>query len=194
MTAWLLCDYGEVLSRPQPAATAAELAALAGVDGARFPDRYWRHRAAYDRGDLGAAGYWATVVGADPGERLARLVEVDVAGWLHPDGASVEAARAVAAARGWRLALLSNAPAEVAAGIDALPWLAGWEPRLFSCHLRVVKPEPDIYRVALARLGADAGEVTFVDDRPANVAAARELGIRAELYTGPTTWGRLAAG
>ena len=191
MTTWLLCDYGEVLSRPHPAAAVAELAALAGVDGARFPALYWEHRVAYDRGELDAAAYWATVVGADPGHRLERLVAVDVAGWLIADEASVDGARTAALVRGWRLALLSNAPREVALAVDAQPWLAAWEPRLFSWALGTVKPEPEIYAAALERLGAAPEEVVFVDDRPANVEAATRAGIRAVAYAGPTTWGSL---
>ncbi len=47
---------------------------------------------------------------------------------------------------------------------------------------RLVKPDPAIFRLALARFGVAADETLFVDDNAANVAAARALGIRAHLF------------
>ncbi|WP_066482599.1 MULTISPECIES: HAD family hydrolase [unclassified Sphingomonas] len=44
---------------------------------------------------------------------------------------------------------------------------------------RLVKPDPAIYRLALARFGLRAEEAMFIDDNPANVAAAAALGIHA---------------
>ena len=39
------------------------------------------------------------------------------------------------------------------------------------------KPDPESYRAALRRFGLVAEEAVFVDDSPANVAAADALGI-----------------
>jgi putative hydrolase of the HAD superfamily len=181
---WLLCDYGEVLSLPQPPEALAALTALTGMDGDAFHRAYWAPRPAYDRGDIDAGRFWTEVLGADPGGRLPALVDADVAGWLHPNEASLEAV-ARAAARGLRLAILSNAPHEVARAIDARPWLEPFGPRVFSCDLRAVKPEPAAYHATLERLGAAPGDVVFLDDRPPNVAAARAAGMRAEVFTDP---------
>nr|WP_243846894.1 HAD-IA family hydrolase [Sphingomonas japonica] len=48
---------------------------------------------------------------------------------------------------------------------------------------RLVKPDPAIYRLALARFGLEPGEAVFVDDNAANVAAAAALGIDAVLFS-----------
>ena len=177
---WLLCDYGEVLCLPQPAASKAAIEQAAGCPVDRLWPAYWEHRAAYDRGDLSAADYWSLVLGSPPAApRLRELVELDLASWLHPDRASLEAA-ARAAERGLRLAILSNAPVEVADAIDRQGWLAGFDPRLFSCRLRTVKPERAIYERVVGLLDA----IVFLDDRPANVAAALAAGLRAEVFTG----------
>jgi 2-haloacid dehalogenase len=53
-----------------------------------------------------------------------------------------------------------------------------------SAHERLVKPDPAIYRVCLERNGLAAGDCIFIDDSPANVAAARALGIDGVLFTG----------
>jgi putative hydrolase of the HAD superfamily len=83
------------------------------------------------------------------------------------------------------LAILSNAPVEVADQIDAAPWLASFTKRFFSCRLRAVKPEPAAFHAVLAALPADPGDVVFFDDRDANVVAAAELGMDARRFEDP---------
>jgi epoxide hydrolase-like predicted phosphatase len=53
---------------------------------------------------------------------------------------------------------------------------------IVSSEVHLTKPDPRIYRLALARAGCTAGEAVFVDDSRTNVEAARELGIRSILY------------
>jgi putative hydrolase of the HAD superfamily len=184
-TTWLLCDYGEVLCLPQPPDDRRSLEAVAGKMGPEFWSIYWDHRSGYDRGDVTAADYWTAVLGRRPGpESLERLVACDTAGWLHPNHDALAAA-ARARARGLRLALFSNAPHEVADAIDRQEWLAGFHPRLFSCRLGAIKPEPAAYQKALTALHAAPGDVIFLDDRLPNVEAARAAGIRAELFVDP---------
>ena len=48
---------------------------------------------------------------------------------------------------------------------------------------KLVKPDPAIYALALERFGLEGPDAVFVDDSPANVAAARDAGIRAVLFT-----------
>jgi putative hydrolase of the HAD superfamily len=183
---WLLCDYGNVLSEPQPARDVAALAELAGLEVAEFTVRYWADRLAYDRADLEAAGYWARVVGAPVGsERLAQLVARDSASWCRLNEATMAATRR-AADRGLRLALLSNAPIEVARAIEQLEELGPFSPRWFSCDLRAAKPDPVVYDQVLAGLGGPASSVTFIDDRPDNVAAAAAAGMRAVVFKDPS--------
>jgi putative hydrolase of the HAD superfamily len=193
---WLLCDYGEVLCLAPPAADWRLLVAAADWDSEAgdFGAAYWASRVAYDRGDLTVGEYWEKVLGRPlaPGQ-LDRLIERDIAIWLHPNQASVAAAVA-AKDRGFRLAILSNAPYEVAAAIDRAQWLDAFERRFFSCRLRSVKPEPAAYTSALAALGADAHDVLFFDDRPANVAGAEAIGIRAVLFEDPSQFDLIGEG
>ena len=55
---------------------------------------------------------------------------------------------------------------------------------LSSCYLGLRKPEPAIYRRALDILGRPAERVLFIDDRPENVAAAQEEGIKGIVFKG----------
>lgn len=82
-------------------------------------------------------------------------------------------------ARGLRLGVVSNAWPSLrirlaTAGLDAL-----LDAVVVSAELGVPKPDPAIYRRALAELAVPAADVLFVDDDPVNVAAARRLGMQA---------------
>jgi HAD superfamily hydrolase (TIGR01509 family) len=54
---------------------------------------------------------------------------------------------------------------------------------LYSHEIRLAKPDPAAYARLCAELGAAPAEVIFVDDLPANVAAAREAGLVGLLHT-----------
>lgn len=52
-----------------------------------------------------------------------------------------------------------------------------------SGEIGMIKPEPAIYRHFLDRFGLDAAQCVFIDDQPANVAAAVAQGMRGEVFT-----------
>jgi putative hydrolase of the HAD superfamily len=185
---WALLDYGGVICTPQPEAEVAAMAQVAGAPVAGFAGAYWAHRLSYDRGELSGPAYWQKV-GAGLGRclsaaEIAELTRLDIASWLHLRPAMVALVEDLAAA-GHRLALLSNAPAEVAGAVTALPVTALFEHCAFSCFLGSAKPDLACYRRVLGLLGAAPGEVVFLDDRAENVASAASLGIQAVRFTGP---------
>jgi putative hydrolase of the HAD superfamily len=85
-------------------------------------------------------------------------------------------------ARYGRLACLSNDVSRWSAklrrqfGLEA--WIDSW---FISGDLGLRKPSPEIYRHAIDRLGVKASDITFVDDRPRNLDAARRLGLQTVL-------------
>jgi HAD superfamily hydrolase (TIGR01509 family) len=54
--------------------------------------------------------------------------------------------------------------------------------RIVSYEVKLLKPEPAIYFLALQRAGAKAEECVFIDDMAVNVEAARALGIASVHY------------
>ncbi|ALL07557.1 HAD family hydrolase [Pedobacter sp. PACM 27299] len=50
---------------------------------------------------------------------------------------------------------------------------------IVSGEEKLIKPDQEIYKLLLGRFGIKAEESLFIDDNPANVAAAKELGIHA---------------
>ncbi len=65
---------------------------------------------------------------------------------------------------------------------EFLEWFDGV---LVSGEERMVKPDPAIFQLFLDRFGLDPGATLYVDDSPANVAAAAQLGFDAVRFTGP---------
>jgi putative hydrolase of the HAD superfamily len=184
---WVMFDYGGVISHPP---TQQDLALLAGVAGAAVPaftERYWAWRRAYDLAELDVTGYWQQV-GSDlgrsySGTQIAELARLDRASWLRLQAGTVTLIEDLAAA-GQPLALLSNAPDQLAEAISGLPVARHFGHLLFSCQLKLAKPDPACYRRALGALRADPRDVVFVDDRGENVTAAATLGLRSVLFTG----------
>lgn len=185
-------DFGGVLTlTPGPDHWGSLLAAIYGADGhSRLPalqGEYHAHRDDFDRGRLSALGYWAAVltglgVSAADGRLLRRLFEVDVEASTRQDRPMVRWAARLRAA-GFTTGILSNMPWEVLERIEETrKWLADFSPRIYSCHLGLVKPEAAIYRALLEELTVPPQSVLFLDDRERNVRAARELGMAAECF------------
>jgi len=109
----------------------------------------------------------------DPLEMLVRLARED-------RQREPVVARALAIkARGVRTACVTNNILEFGEGWRSLvPVDALFDAVVDSCHAGVRKPDPRIYRLALDAVDVDAEAAVFLDDHPANVAAAEALGMR----------------
>ena len=109
----------------------------------------------------------------DPVEFLMRLAREDVQ--REPVVARARAIRA----GGIRTALVTNNVLEFGDGWRSLvPVDELFDAVIDSCHAGVRKPDPRIYRLALDAVRARAEAAVFLDDHPANVAAAEALGMR----------------
>jgi putative hydrolase of the HAD superfamily len=181
----LLLDYAGVVSLHQSDEARGRLVRTAGADADRFWSAYWALRRPYDAGSLSASEYWDEVAKkldlAWSREHSAELVRQDTQSWLRPNHEVLEIA-AAAGQRGISLAILSNAPKELAEAIRRLEWMRPFTELLFSCELGLTKPDPECYIAAVAQLGVAAGNVLFVDDRPENVAGAEIAGLHAMVF------------
>ncbi len=86
--------------------------------------------------------------------------------------------------RGYRTALLSNAPPDMEAYVADLGITDAFDVVVISGDEGVTKPAPEIYHRTLDRLGVAAENAVFIDDMRINVEAARRLGIRAARFRG----------
>jgi len=80
----------------------------------------------------------------------------------------------------YRLLLLSNTNAIHFEMIRrAYPMLRHFQELVLSYEVRALKPQPEIFRVAIERAGCRPEECFYTDDTAAHVEAARALGIDA---------------
>lgn len=63
--------------------------------------------------------------------------------------------------------------------VASKPTIARLDPIVDLSYLGVLKPAPGAYAVAVERLETTPGGIVFVDDQPANVAAAEAAGLVA---------------
>ena len=59
---------------------------------------------------------------------------------------------------------------------------AVFDPILYSHETGLLKPEPEAYENALERMGADSGDVFFIDDHEACAEGARVVGMDAIVH------------
>lgn len=183
----MIFDFGKVLSTPPDVDAHTALVAAAGVPDEVFEQHYWAHRHAYDAGALNGQTYWQKVA-EDAGfsltpERLAAFHHHDALMWANLNAPMVDWAAALQKAR-IKTAILSNmGDINLAYMRKNFDWLAGFTHLTWSCELNTAKPDPAIYQHTLDKLGVAAKEAIFVDDVPANIAAARALGIDGIVFT-----------
>ena len=88
--------------------------------------------------------------------------------------------------RGTPLYVLSNFSAETfpraLERFDFLRWFRGM---VISGKVGIIKPDPRIYEVMLARFAIDPHRAVYIDDVAANAEAARPFGIHGIHFTTP---------
>ena len=78
----------------------------------------------------------------------------------------------------FKTGIISNAWSDVRKNVKAHVNQDVFDVILFSAEEGIEKPDPEIYRRALARLNVAPAEAVFVDDMLVNVEAARALGMK----------------
>ena len=185
----LILDFGEVLVRPQSAASIQRMADLAGLGTVDFKERYWQHRPGYDSGLLSDTEYWRRVtegvlLQARFESTLQALMTADFMSWTDYREELWDLTIEFKT-RGGRTAVLSNGVPAVMDAVKSTRTLAEhFDAVVVSHEVGCVKPDPRIYQICLAQLGAQTGSTLFVDDRLDNLDAAERLGIQTFHFLG----------
>jgi putative hydrolase of the HAD superfamily len=180
-------DYGMVLTgEPDPAAY-AEMLRVTGLSREQFEPRYWADRQAYDEGKLTGLAFWQKFMhdaGMLANQKIAEeLNHWDARYWTTENPAMLAWQLAIKE-RGLLTAILSNMGDNVCVSVEReFAWIHRFDVLVWSYQLGLAKPAPAIYRHALAQLAVQPEEALFIDDKLANIEAARALGMQAIEYS-----------
>lgn len=132
-----------------------------------------------DRGTIDeatAAARFAARLGRPPRELEALFERVRES--LQPVPEAVEIVRGLRTRGRLSLYVLSNIAEPIFRHIEARnDFFALFDGVVISGAIKLVKPEPAIFEHLTQRFSIAPGETVFIDDLPANIAAARELGF-----------------
>ncbi len=112
-------------------------------------------------------------------DTVTRRLQEDVVSHVYED--AVPALQRLREA-GFRLGVISNATHDLPGGLEELELARYFEVVTYSYEVGAEKPDPHIFRTALARLGVQAGRAAHVGDSyEADVVGARGAGLLAFL-------------
>lgn len=184
-------DFGGVLFDWRPAALLRQVLPQRAHDEAsaaqwvgQFFQAYGGDWGGFDGGLLTAAEVVPRIAartGLRPAEVQAVVDAVPVMLQPLPDSVALLARLRQA---GPPLYFLSNMPALYADHLERHQAVLRWfTDGIFSSRVRLSKPAPALFALAAQRFGQPPGQLLLLDDHPVNVAAAREAGWRALLFS-----------
>jgi FMN phosphatase YigB (HAD superfamily) len=188
----LMLDMGGVLTREQRIDKVDEMMRVLGLSCAReaFLEVYSTERSEYDRGAFDGAGYWERVARALGAEfrpvDLPGLVRADLESWFNMRSSMLDFL-GEARDRVRRTVLLSNIHCDAARFVregEGRSWAKDFDELVLSCEHGLIKPQREIYELALDVAGALPSETLFVDDNQANVEGARAVGLSSFRFAG----------
>jgi putative hydrolase of the HAD superfamily len=177
----VILDYGQVLTGSPTVEEFGRMAEMFRMSFDSFYELWEASRGPYDRGDFTAEEYWLKLA-AQTNTRLNRkqieiLRETEVEIWAHPIPGMLDWVGQLHA-KGIKTGLLSNMPWDLVKHVRTnCQWMENFSFKTLSAEVGMIKPDPAIYQHTLEGLGVSAAEALFIDDREANVRAARSLGI-----------------
>ena len=154
---------------------------ITGLPHDQFEAIYWADRHAYDEGKLTGLQFWQNLVRDAKlnldAATIDQLNRWDARMWTTQNPAML-AWQLQLKQSGILTAVLSNMGDTVLANIEReFDWLPRFDVLVWSFQHKMAKPDPAIYRLTLDRLGTRPEETLFLDDKQANIDAARALAI-----------------
>lgn len=183
----ILFDVGGVLlTNSWDVKERAQVAAQFHLDAADFQARHAEIAELWERGGLNMGTYLDVTVFHQPrsfsrDEFVASMLDRSM---LLPDGA-MGILKELAAGGEYLLGSLNNEARELNEyRFKAFGLRDYFDIALTSCYVGLRKPDPAMYQRAIDIVGGPPERILFVDDRPENVAGAKDAGITALRFAG----------
>ena len=180
----VIFDYGGVISKPQNQESVTKIIKKLGLkDHDHFTQVYSIYRKEIDGGLLTLSEYWVKTlreVGIVlPEEDFQWLVLEDIISWADINEETIGLIKDLRQ-NGNKLAVLSNMVTET---LDYLrnhtEFIPLFDHTFFSCDIKMVKPNPEIYEYILNHMNVAASECIFIDDLEHNCKAAELAGMKS---------------
>ena len=184
----IIFDVGGVLIRTQSRAGREKWAARLGLDSWDFENIVFNSESGKqaEAGQKSGEAHWRGL-GHHFGLDASALVQMRsdfFAGDVLNEALVAQAVRLRGA--GYRIALLSNyADNARQFWAEQYSFVHHFSPVVISAEVGVVKPNPQIYQVVLARLGIKAEDALFIDDFEKNIIGARQVGLQTIRFVEP---------
>lgn len=184
----IIFDVGGVLVRTQSRAGREKWAARLGLDSWEFENFVFNGESGRQAqlGQKTTAEHWAWLgryFGLDETE-ITQLRRDFFAGDALDEALLAYVGRLQKA--GYRTGLLSNFGDDARRVLSqTFPILEHFDGVVISAEVGLMKPEPQIYHLAVQSVGVEPAEALLVDDFIENVAGARQVGMQAIHFTGP---------
>jgi putative hydrolase of the HAD superfamily len=179
----LILDYGGVISLPQRSENVGNILQVLNLEHNEFMQVYLSQRRDFDSGQIRAQQFWLNVLGEFGLESkigdIPYLINEDIISWTIINDLMIQF---IAENRGkfTKVALLSNMPIDVLEYMRTkFNWFELFDVTVFSCDVRVNKPDREIYKICLGKLNMPAHDCLFVDDGLKNVRSAMDIGMHA---------------
>jgi epoxide hydrolase-like predicted phosphatase len=135
-------------------------------------------------GEIGSADLWQNVC-TQLNQPLEECISLQQAFWGGDqlDNGLVEYIRALR--HNYRTALLSNAFLDLRSALERWGIVDAFDELIISAEVGLMKPDPRIFQLALARLKVEPAEAVFIDDFSLNVRAAQAAGLLGIRFLDP---------
>ncbi|HQY90379.1 HAD family phosphatase [Caldilinea sp.] len=176
----ILFDIGNVLVWYHHSRTLEAVALLYGVDPARVSALYAKISQAFGLGEITPEQVRALLNEQfDADVSLEQFEQAFSAGITRNEDALSYAAGLQVDGE-LLIGAISNTNASHVAWLDVhIPELKQFELVIMSNEVGLLKPNPDIFELALELLNLSAGQVLYIDDSAENVATAHQLGMKS---------------
>ena len=85
----------------------------------------------------------------------------------------------------YKIGVISNAWGDLRDYVVKHQFDDAFDTLIISAEIGIMKPQPEVYQLALKQAQVEANEAAFIDDTPRNVEAANALGMHGIVFRDP---------
>lgn len=178
-------DWGGVVANDPGDEFLGDVLRNVGATDAQVAKIFETYMQDFMRGHISEAAYWQALR-TNYGLTIPKSISDEFKKWRGlVANDDVLALASDAKSRGFNIAILSNVIEPTYNVIQDAGYYNHFDQVIASCKEGYIKPEPDIYRIALGRLGVTAAESIFIDDKQYCLDPAAQMGFTTVLARTP---------